>query len=178
MTNTTEQVITMPKAFFTNLLDRVRSNAKSSVIPRQMKGNIQGIMEFEALVCYHAKDLCSDYDGGMWDFATTKNGKSFIMYPAHEKSFSIDNHNTYTTVLVDSRIFGFLTTLTTFSHGSFRYETKNPNLSQTLAEHYHELKNVFDETITSMLDNTTSTATDEEKEQIREMSRAVWSILD
>ena len=179
---TKENVIAMPTAFFEKFGSVVEDlEDRAMVVPKHLKGSVRGTMQFEALVCHMAKEVCETSDVSLWDFAEVGEAGSasaFMMYPARNESFKVVNHNTYSEMTVDSHIFGVMVNMMTFSHASFYYEHIDSHLSQAFAAQYHALKNAFYGTVDAMVHESSSTSTAEEKEQISAMSSAVWSYLD
>ncbi|MGO3120135.1 MAG: antirestriction protein [Moraxellaceae bacterium] len=173
----TTTATTMNDKFFNRLMEKVGEKDRMGFLPSMFDGNIMLSMSFENFVLSTAAKMSEDYTGGSWSFAKNDEHEAFFMYPSRDKSYQLINQNTHEQYKVDGRILGFVCCTYLFSHLSFAFLEKDRDASQKCAESYHNLRNCFYSLIDKMLYEEDDLSA-EEKAEIEEMSRVVWSYLD
>ena len=189
MTTKNQEVTTMPNVFFNEIATIVKEEDRLDFLPLMFKGVAKGYIGYERLMFNQATAMSEDYKGGLWEFAKTKEGDSFFMFPSGDEAYTIHIPMRQATYKVDGRIFGLLASMIVFSHASFAYFDTDQKLARIYANHYHALRNVFYSAVDRLIHYT-----DDEGEnipvekrvkltkikftQIEEMSSLVWSYLD
>lgn len=174
-------VITMSDYFLEKMVDVIDGiDERDDFLVSQFDQDIHASLAFERATFHHASEMSEDYTGAYWEFAKAKTGNGFFIYPSSDKGYVIHNQNTYKHSAVDGRIIGLMASIMTFSHASFAFAEKHPEISQMFAEHYHALKNAFYGCVDRLAYNTDgdSDATKEQIVAIKEMSSIVTSYLD
>ncbi|MGP9666714.1 antirestriction protein [Psychrobacter sp. AOP31-A1-22] len=175
---TTKTTATMTDKFYEAFITVVPDCIRMDFLPAKFKGNINAFLSFENAVYNQANEMCSDYNGGSWEFVEAKDGNAFFIHPNNDDtSYTISNINSYKDYEVDGRIFGMLASWIIFSHASFAFQHKDPSASAMFANHYHALRNAFYSTVDKMVYEDPNVSA-EEKKAIEEMSSIVFSYLD
>ena len=175
---TIKTTVTMTDKFYEEFIAVVPDCIRIDFLPAKFKGNINAFLSFENAVYNQANKMCSDYDGGYWEFVEAKDGNAFFIHPDNDDtSHTISNINTYQDYEVDGRIFGMLASWIVFSQASFAFEHKDPSASAMFANHYHALRDAFYSTVDKMVYENDEVSK-EEKQAIKEMSSVVYSYLD
>ncbi|MDF7662793.1 antirestriction protein [Erwiniaceae bacterium L1_54_6] len=78
-------------------------------------------MRAESNVYLYAKRFLPDYDGGVWDFALTEGGCSF-MKPADDERWRVVNPANGGDVTVSSEAAGIIITARVLNHRSWMYD--------------------------------------------------------
>ena len=69
----------------------------------------------ETAVFSVASENCATYDGGLWNFAVSEDGKFGFWYPAHQDTFAVACQNYYEDPAMPADAFGAACTLVAFN---------------------------------------------------------------
>ena len=169
--------VKMNDAFFANMGEVVKGVHKcNGFLPRKLRGLYEPLLNFENSIYALSESKSNDYDGGSWKFVQCKENDAFFMYPADDKEYTITNQNYQCEYIVDNKLFGMMMCMIAFSNLSFKHQNKE-SISQMYAHHYHNLRNSFYSAVDNMCEGD-NRASDEVIEEIKAMSRIVYSYLD
>jgi hypothetical protein len=96
-------------------------------------GSIPGWLLLESHVFNWLDRLCTDYQGGYWEFYTLSNGGAFIA-PSAEKEYLLFNTLNGNGATVGHEAAGIVACLMTYSHHACRTE------SEAMTEHFYRLR--------------------------------------
>lgn len=92
-------------------------------------------LQIEPLIYVLTAELALAYNGGYWEFYALSNG-GFYMAPNSDEDFAVVCENGFVGTLSPEAL-GITACLYAYSHLSF---SRNEDLAQTCAEHYHLLR--------------------------------------
>lgn len=110
----------------------VPSNRMASTAHKHFGGYFA--FTFEPFLYDMTRKLSEDYDGGEWRFYTLSNG-GFYMSPKTDRTFRVSSPNGNDAVM-SANALGIAACLIAYSNLSF---SRNPRVSQLMAEYYHRL---------------------------------------
>ena len=168
----------MSDLFLNELATIVEEEKRIDFLPAKFAGYLMAVLSFETNIYHQASKMDENYTGGYWEFADCANNKGFFMYPDTDDSLHLHNINSYEEYEVDGRIFGLIASLMVFSNASFAFYEKAPKLSQLFAEHYHATRNAFYDAVDKIAYSKDSSVSEEEKQQVKDMSAIVTRYLD
>lgn len=180
---TTTNVISMNDLFFNKLAKIIPDGEeRMALIPAKLNNNLKGIMVLENALYHHADQMAEDNHASVWHSAEINDAdkNTFFMFPDTDKPFAISNPTTQSRSLVDARTFGLINTILVFNRLCWHYSETDTVLSQIFVDQYHNLKDAYYQLVDDLAYNEDgeSEATPEQIEEIKAMSKAVWSQLD
>ncbi len=101
----------------------------------------------ESAVFNVASENCATYDGGLWNFAVSEDGKFGYWYPADQDTYAVACQNYYEDPAMPAEAFGAACTLVAFNTLIWHlHERKVPeDILDAANDLYHALRNwIFD----------------------------------
>ena len=166
-------IIAMPDHFYDILSNNVCERYRLSFVARQLKGSLQGLVEFESSIYRTAKALCFNSNVAGWDISNLSGIGGFYMQPKNLDNFYIADNNNYHGNTVDYRVFGIIVTLKAFSELTEHFKESDQALSATFKTHFDGLTADIQELANYMQVDEANIVSEEEKEQIMDMYKVI-----
>ena len=156
--------------------DVLEGENKTNFWAKMHHGHFFEAMQFEAFVFGNATKMCSDYNGGMWEFVVLDDDKKiYYIYPKSSQPIKAEGILNHANEELDPRVFGIIVTLLSLAWrgemtGDERYFTA-----------FHNLRGFVDDSLEGILSETEGVKKEDlsgEAKKAWAVSHSIWAFLD